>query len=309
MKFFCQNSAQQKHKGVSQDRIYLGIFYACIAFFCFAVMGAMNKLLTGQHHVVEIAFYRNMLGLIPCFIYIAMKKNINLVKTDMPRAMGLRAIIGTIGLLLTFAAIQALPISNATVLFFVSTLLTPVLAYFLLREHVGPHRWAAILIGFIGVILVAGPSAELTLIGVILALGAAICHASIQVLIRAMKSQNPFTITFYFFLGGFILPGLFMPWFATMPTAQSALILLGIGVFGGFGQVFLTLGFQSAPASLLSPFNYTGLLWAVIFDVMIWSIIPGWPVFTGAAIIICANLYIIYRERLKGKKAKEIRQI
>ncbi|MCB1720396.1 MAG: DMT family transporter [Alphaproteobacteria bacterium] len=281
-----------------QDKILHGVAFACAAFFCFSVMSMFNKLLTGQHHVMEIVFYRNLLAVIPCLAYVAFTGKYHLLKSSKPFTLALRVTIGTIGLYLTFAAVQALPMANATVLFFMSTLLIPVLAHFFLKEHIGPHRWIAVAIGMTGVIIVAQPTPDVTTIGIALALGAAICHASIQVLLRALKTQSAFTITFYFFVGGVVVPGLFMPWVANMPDAHSALIMLGIGITGGLGQLFLTLGFQRAPASLLGPFNYTGLIWATGFDIWIWHIVPGWPVFVGGAIIIASNLYILYREKL-----------
>ncbi len=287
------------------DQIYKGILYACTAFFMFTAMSALNKLLVGQHNAVEVAFYRNFLCLIPSTLYILLTRRPELLKTTMPVAMTARVLIGTLGLVFTLAAVQYLPISNATVLFFTSTLLIPVMAHFFLKEHIGLHRWIAVGIGMTGVIIVAQPSAQMTLIGVALALGAAFVHATIQVLIRAMKTENPFTITYYFFLGGFILPGIAMPFIAHIPSWDAIPILLGVGLTGGLGQYFLTRGFQMAPASLLGPFNYTGLLWATLFDVVIWGYIPGWSIYAGGFIILSAQLYIIHRERQVAKSKRQ----
>jgi drug/metabolite transporter (DMT)-like permease len=287
-----------------QDRILKGVVHVCTAFFLFTVMQAAAKLLTGRHHVIEIAFYRNIIALIPLLAYIIARRKFYLLKTKKPVAMAFRMLIGTSGLIITFAAVQALPLANATVIFFTATLLVPVFSFFFLKEQVGWHRWAAVFIGMGGVVLVAQPSAQLTALGVGLALAAAFTHAVVAVLIRHMRSENPLTITFYFILGGALVPGLLMPWFAHAPTVESLLPLLFIGVAGGLGQYFLTSGLQMAPASLLSPFNYTGLLWATGLDMLLWNYVPGWPVFAGAAIIIASNLYILHRERLKGKKTK-----
>jgi drug/metabolite transporter (DMT)-like permease len=286
------------------DYIFKGIAYACIAFFCFTIMQAFNKLLVEQHNAVEIGFYRNLLAVIPCTIYVLATKQYGLLKTKMPGTLAMRVGIGTIGLILTLAATQALPLADATVIFFTSALLIPVLAHFFLKEHIGPHRWAAVFIGMSGVLLVAQPSGQVTLYGVILALSAATVHAIIQILIRAMRSENPFTITYYFFLIGTIFPALFLPWVGHMPSAETLPFLIGVGITGGMGQYFLTRGFQMAPASLLGPFNYTGLIWATGLDIVLWHYIPGWPVFVGGAIIIASNFYIIYRER--KKKAQKL---
>lgn len=284
------------------DRILKGVIHVSLAFFLFTMMQALNKLLVGQHHVAEIAFYRNLMALIPCLIYVIWTGRYMLLKTQRPGALAFRAAVGGIGLILTFGATQALPIANATVLFFAATLLSPAMAIIFLKEHVGIYRWSAVVVGLIGVFLVAQPSAVMNTIGIALALGAAVTHALAQVLIRSLKTESAFTITFYFFLGGAIIPGLFMPWVAHPISASSALLLLGVGITGGVGQYFLTTGFQSAPASLLAPLSYVGLLWATLLDVLIWSYVPGWPVFAGGAIIISANLFILYREQVnKGR--------
>lgn len=288
-------------KDEPEDRIMHGILYACAAFFLFTVMQVMAKLLTGEHHVVEIAFYRNFIALIPFAAYIFWSKRFDVFATDMPFSLASRVIVGTIGLMVTFGAVQHLPLSNATVIFFAATLLVPIGSHFFLKEYVGIHRWTAIIIGMVGVIIVAQPTAELTMIGVCLALAAACTHAFTHIVIRHMKRESTLTITFYFIFGGAVIPGLMMPWFATLPSLESCLILLAVGMSGGIAQFFLTRSFQLAPASLLAPFGYTGLLWSTGFDILIWQYIPGWPVFLGGAIIISANLYIIYREKKKKK--------
>ncbi len=282
---------------VKKDHIYKGIAYACTAFFMFTLQTALTKLLSGQHGAIEIVFYRNLICFLPCMGFLLFTKKYSLLKTNMSGTLSFRVLIGLVGTILTLAAVQHLPLSDATVLFFLSTLLIPVMAHFFLKEHIGWPRWVAVAIGMMGVLLVAQPSGMVSLYGVMLALGAATVHATIQVLTRAMKTVNPFTINFYFFFVGALLPGLFMPWIGNMPTMDSLPILLAIGLTGGLGQYFLTRGFQIAPASLLGPFNYTGLIWAVLLDILIWGYIPGWPVFMGSAIIIASKLFIIYRER------------
>lgn len=285
-----------------QDRVLKGMISATIAFFLLAVMNAMVKLLGLNHHVAEIAFYRNLIPMIGIIAYILLSRKKHLFHTARPGAVLLRVLFGTTGLFLTFSAVKALPMADATVLFFASTLLIPVLSFFLLKEHIGPHRWAAIIIGLSGVILMARPTGEVMAYGVMLALGAAFFHAVIQIFLRHLKTEDSLTVTFYFMLGGTIIAGIFMPWVATTPTLHEWLLFLGVGISGGLAQYFLTSSFRLAPASVVAPFNYTGLIWASLFDIIIWHHVPGWSVFAGGGIIIVSKLYIIHRERLAGKK-------
>lgn len=287
----------------AKNYIFQAAVRAAAAFFCFTVMQACAKLLTGRHDVFEIAFYRNIVSITPMLIYLGMTQSFYLLRTDKPGVLALRVIIGTIGLVLTFASAQAMPLAEATVLFFTSALLIPVLSFFFLKEHVGPRRWIAIMIGFCGVWIAAHPSGTITAFALTLGLAAAATHAIVQVLLRAMREVPAFTVTFYFFLGGIVLPGLLMPFVGNWPTGPDALILLTIGIFGGLGQYFLTTAFQSAPASVLAPINYSGLIWATGLDILIWGSLPGWGVFAGALLIMGAQLYIIHREHVAAKPA------
>lgn len=282
-----------------KDNPLKGIIYICTAFAMFSFMSMFGKLLTGIHNPLEIGFYRNLVALIPCTIYVLAARKTYLFKTSKPFTLLARTTVGSIGLFLTIYAVQILPIADATVLFFTSTLILPILAIIFLKETMSLPRWAAIALGMIGVLIVAQPSGDITLFGIGIALAAALTHAIINVLLRALRSENPFTITYYFFLSGAVMSAIFMPFIAHMPTPQSALILLGIGITGGLGQYFITRAFAYAPANLLSPFAYTGLLWATLFDITIWHIIPGYNIWIGATLIIAANLYIAYREHKK----------
>lgn len=280
-----------------KDDVLKGILYVCASYFCFTMMQALAKLLTDRHDVIEIAFWRNVVAIVPFGLYMLLTRQYNLFKTTKPYAVFFRAFIGTGSLVLTFWAVQLLPVSNATVLFFAATLMIPVFAHIFLHEYIGMHRWIAIVIGMCGVILVARPTADLTILGVLVALGAACSHTIIQITLRHLKTESPLTVTFYFVLAGAVLPGLAMPWVYDAPNADEWGLLLAIGAFGGVGQIFLSSAFKYAPASVLAPFGYTGLIWATLLDVLIWDYVPTWPVYVGGGIIIASKLYIIHRER------------
>ena len=284
------------------DQIYKGIACICAAFFLITVMLAFGKLLADRHNAVEVVFWRNLIGVLPMAGYLLARRRGDLLKAKKPKALLARVVIGTAAVIPTFAATQMLPMSNATVLFFTSTLLIPVMAHFFLKERVGMHRWLAVGIGMSGVFLIAQPSATFNTLGAILALTAALGHATIQIMLRYLREESPFTVTFYFLLGGVIICGGIYPFVGTWPASEDWGIILALGSVSGLGQYLLTRAFTYAPASLLNPFNYTGLIWATGLDILIWNVVPGLPVFTGAAIIIAANGYIVYRERQVGKE-------
>ena len=149
----------------------------------------------------------------------------------------------------------------------------------------------------------AAPTGAVNPLGVILGLSAATMHAMMYSTLRYLKTEDSLTVTFYFILAGVLIPGIFfMPFIATPIQNSFELILfLALGASGGCAQLCLANAHRHAPASLIAPLNYTGLIWATGFDILVWKYIPGWPVFLGGAIIIASSLFIIYRENKCAK--------
>jgi len=277
---------------------------ALIAYFLLTLMNMLAKILVEDHHIVEIAFYRNLVSVMPLLGFILVTRQYHLFRTAKPKALAARAIIGTVSLVTTFLAFAMLPMAETTVLLFTATLIIPALAFFILKEKVGLHRWSAILIGFLGVLAIVGLKGFTgTWIGIGFAVAAALMHASLGLLLRFMKTESPITVTFYFVFTGMVLTGLFMPFVATVPSAFNLFLLICTGIAGGIAQFCLTAAIKYAPIAVTAPLSYTGLVWATGFDIIIWSAVPGWPVFAGAFVVIAANLYVIYREHMKGIKS------
>jgi len=302
-------NAQQTTKEQHQDHILKGILFGVLAFFLFAAMNAAGKILGSTHHALEISFWRCAVAIIPFLLYMTARREFSLLKVKKPWTLFARVIVGNLSLVATFAAVKFLPLSTATILFMTAALITPAIAFFVLKETIGIKRWSAILVGFIGVIIVANPSALDTntqyMIGVTLALLGAVGYSIIHILLRQMKEEKSFTVTLYFLLSGTVMFGIAMPFIsAPIETSTQIIALLVVGGCGALAQLFLTLAFKYAPASSIAPFNMTGLLFASIFDAFIWHYIPGIPVFTGAFIIISATLYIIHRERITKAENK-----
>lgn len=276
----------------------------CAAVFLFSIMSACAKILSEHYHVVEIAFWRNLVFVGPMFFYMLLRKGGSSFRTHKPLGVFLRGACGTLSLIVTYAALAALPLSDATVLFFTANLLVPAMAHFFLKEYVGIHRWAAILVGFVGVMLVAGPTGMMSAWGVSLALLAASLHAVIHIVLRHLKTESALTVTFYFVLAGVLIPAPFMPFLGQGPQSGSdGLLFLLLGLSGGVAQLCLSSAYRNAPVSVVAPFNYTGLIWSTGFDIVLWRYVPGWPVFVGGAIILGSKLYILHRERLYKRRA------
>lgn len=272
-----------------------------LAYFLFAIMNMVAKLLSEHHHVIQIGFIRNLIALlffIGLLYFIGGAQRLKIKKT---RMIVLRSVVGAISLVTTIGAFVTLPMADATVLLFTASLLIPALSFFFLKEPVGVYRWSAIIIGLLGVAIMAKPTGAINPLGLTLALSAAFMHAFMALILRHVKDEDPFAVAFYFAFIGTIVLAIALPFFYTPLAWEHALLYLAIGLSGAIAQIALTTAYKFAPASVVSPLNYTGLIWASGFDILIWSLIPHWTVFLGGTIVIGCNLFILYREKIIRK--------
>jgi drug/metabolite transporter (DMT)-like permease len=171
-----------------------------------------------------------------------------------------------------------------------------------LGESVGPYRWAAVAIGFIGVVIMAHPSGQVYAPGIAVALCAALLHAILQILLRYLgRYERPETIAAYFFIIGTFLCALPLPFIAVRPTWAEMPLLFGVGLSGAAAQWLLSVAFHNARAAIVTVFNYSGIVWATLFGWMIWQEWPLPAVMAGAAVVILSNLLIIWRESRLGR--------
>lgn len=289
------------------DHPLLGIACMGIAMFLIGIMGMFAKILSADMSPVAIAFYRNTIGVMMIGGFFVARGQLSYLKTDRPYAHIMRAAIGTTGLVLTYYTLSILSMSQATVLFFASSLIMPLLGVFLLKEYVGLPRWLAILIGFGGVVIAAQPFGVVSALGVILALVTALFHAIVGICLRWLgRTEGAMTTTFYFvFIGALCLVPFMFFVDITVPSDKVWMVVC-VGLSGSFAQVFLTGAFKFADSAAVSAVAYTNLVWAVLFDLVIWGTIPTLYVLSGGAVIILCNMFIIYREKtVKDRAAKK----
>ncbi len=269
----------------------------------FTVMNVFAKLLSTTHSVIEIAFYRNLIACMPfLFLVFALGKRDILVINSKPSVVGLRAILGALSLMTTFAAFSLMPMAETTVLLFTASLFIPVLGMFFLGEHVGPYRWTAVVVGFAGVVIMASPGGSVTTIGIMVAITAALMHATMQIILRYLgRFERPETVTFYFLVIGTLVTALPLPFVAVTPTLAEVPLLFGVGLSGALAQWLLSVAFRNAPAAVVTVFNYSGIVWATLFGWLIWNDWPVTSVLIGAGVVIASNGLIIWRESRAGR--------
>jgi drug/metabolite transporter (DMT)-like permease len=185
---------------------------------------------------------------------------------------------------------------------FAAPLFMTVLSVPMLGERVGPRRWAALSVGFVGVIVTLRPFSDgFNPVG-LLALASAAFYAFMLITSRQLSAtESSISILFYYSIGVIVTTGAAMPWQWITPTWSDAGLFLAGGIVGSFGQLFLSQAFRYGEVSLLAPLEYTALIWAILLGLVIWGDVPTWWMLLGAALVIASTLYIAHREARLGR--------
>ena len=198
-----------------------------------------------------------------------------------------------------------IPLVNVMVIVFIAPILITALTYPLLGEQVGPFRWFAVGIGFIGMLIILKPSKGFIDYGTIYAIIGVVCYALIALTSRKLSNKDSaYNLTFYMFFGPTIVGGLgsLNTWIT--PTPWDWCLFVITGIVGGASIIFFNLAYQKAEASMLASFEYTGLIWAALAGYLIFNESVDSSVWVGAMVIIFGGLIIVYRERNDTKSIK-----
>lgn len=288
-----------------QNRL-LGIGLRVGAMAGFAVMAAMIKLgYAAGIPTVELTFYRFAFGLPPLLLWIAWSRNFSVWRTRRPLAHAWRAVAGLTTMVLAFSALEYLPLAESTTLSFAAPLFAVILSALVLGEKVGPQRWGAVALGFVGVLLVMRPEgSHLPPIGLLLAALAAFGVGVTTITIRQIgATESTQTIVLWFSLLSLPVLGMLMLFHGSAHDGREWLILFALGSFGGIAQLLLTASLRFAPVPAVVPFDYTQLLWAVLLGWLVFADAPAPTTWLGAAIIVASGLYTLYREHRLGRQA------
>jgi drug/metabolite transporter (DMT)-like permease len=236
-------------------------------------------------------------------VWIALTGSFGAWRTARPLAHLWRGTIGLTTMVTAFAALTLLPLAEAATIGFVAPLFSVALSALILSEKVGRHRWTAVVLGLIGVIVVMRPGGgHVPALGLALALLAALGTAGVTITLRTIgRTERTPTIVLWFTCFAIGVTGLFLPFYGQAHDARGWAILVALGLFGGLGQLFLTSSLRFAPVPVVVPFDYSQLLWAVLLGWLLWDTHPPASTWAGAAVIVASGLYTFYREHKLGK--------
>ena len=299
-----EESAAAAHAALQRNGV--GIALRVAAMFCMAGLAALVKWCSGRGvPVLEIIFFRNFFAFVPVLAYVWRTSGFGVLKTRRPLGHLTRSTMGLTGMVCGFTAVGLLPLTQSTALSFSAPLFMTALSALVLREPVGRHRWAAVAIGFVGVLIMVHPDpTRMVSVGTLFALAGAVGTAGAMTAIREIGRTEPGpTIVFYFTLAGAVLGLASLPFGWVIPDASTLALLIAAGLVGGVGQLFLTEALRRAPVAVVAPFDYTQLVWASLLGFLVWGETPKWTTLAGAAVVAASGLYILYRETRRYRRA------
>ena len=288
-----------------------GIAFKLASVLVFIVMASMIKATADHVPAGQTVFFRSFFAIPVIFVWLAVRRELpGGLKTTNPFGHFWRGLMGTLAMGFGFAGLGYLPLPEVTAIGYAAPILTVVFAAMFLGEEVRLFRISAVAMGMVGVMIVVYPrltvlsgdaAGYLEAFGAMVVLGGAVFASLAQVFVRRLVNTEPTAaIVFYFSLTATALSLITIPFGWVWPTLGEAAILVGAGLLGGVGQILLTSSYREADASLVAPFDYASMIFALGIGYFVFAEVPTLPMLAGAALIVTAGILIIWRERQLG---------
>ena len=267
----------------------------------FSVMDIIVK--WSEHYPLgQVLFFRGFFGIVFYFFIIPRERLSNFYYTKRAGLHFLRCFSGLIALVAIFIALRSLPLATVVSISFAAPIFTTIFSIFLLSEKVGIYRWLAVIVGFIGILIITEPGITSLNIYYIFPIIFCIGLSYVAITIRKLSTSEPvWLISLFFSISITLLSLLSIPFGWVMPTIKDFLILAMIGIFGGVANLWLSQSYKYSEVSLVTPLKYLALVFAIIFGYLIWDEVPTIKSLFGAALVIFSTLIIFRREIYKKK--------
>ncbi|MEP0452621.1 MAG: DMT family transporter [Roseibium sp.] len=291
---------------VPATRTTTGIIMMCVGVACLCVNDALAKTLGETYPPVQILFMRNIIALPFAALVAYFLGGGGALRTYSLGAHMARGLLWMAAATLFFTSVTLLDLAEATALVFAAPLFITALSAFLLRETVGWRRWSAVLVGFLGVLIVVRPGGGSFQPALLLPLATAVLYAVLMIGARWVDPrESVWTLMLYLVGAGALLSALVCPFFWVDLQSRHLWLFAAIAFFGTIGITLMTQAFRLAPATVLAPLDYRALIWASILGWIFWREIPDLATYLGAAIIIVSGVFIVLREGGERDRACE----
>ncbi len=284
----------------------VGVFYMCITTtVMFPSLNACVKYLTTDYHMAQIIWFRCVIHMLLMLALFWPTMGRALFVTHRPRLQMVRSTTQLVTFALIWVGLIYVPMTTVTMVLFTGPLMLVALSVPLLKERVGPRRWAAVFVGLAGVLIVLRPGAEVAHWASLLTLGGAFFYAIYQIQTRQLAAHDdPRTTAVYTIVVALVVTTIAVPFYWETPhTVVDGLVFIALGVFGGLAHFFVIKAFQYAEASVVGPFDYSQLIGATVLGYIVFDEFPDALTWVGAAIIVTSGLYVAHREALNQRAA------
>ena len=272
----------------------------------FAMMDASVKWLGATYSTAQIMFFRCSVALVPVLVIILMRGGMSILRTDQKKLHLLRSVLGIAAMGFAFYAFSLMPLAEAISILHTAPLFMTALSVILLREAVGIRRWSAVILGFIGMLLVVRPGADMLASGSLYMLTAAFLIGCTTIVIRHLgKIDDPVCITFYFTATGVLVStiGIFIQGWQQPPLLDFALLCM-VGFLGGMAQYLMTVSYQRLAVGIVAPLKYLSIVFGGGIAFLVWREVPDLQSVIGISIIILSGLYTLHRELVRGIRTR-----
>ena len=286
-----------------RNQIPRGILYMVASTVVFAGVNAIVKWELALYPVGEVAFFRSLFAFAAVCALILPRAGWGVLRTRRYPAHLQRGLSQFGSMTCMMMAFSLLPLGSAVAIGFSAPLFTTLLSILVLKERVGIHRWSALIVGFVGVLVVTHPGAGTLTAGAFFALANAVLISSVAIAIRRMSAtESPETLTLYQMCVITLCTFFLLPFGFGRPAWIDVFGLAVAGAGNGIAQFWWTRSLSLAPPSAVVPFNYLSLVWATILGFAIWGDVPTPALFAGSAIVVASGLYILWRETVRRKR-------
>ena len=283
------------------DRPALAIAIMITAVMALVATNVCVKLIGPDINAVQVVFIRNVIAVFVLFPFVLRDGGVASFRFRKPGLQLVRAFCGITGIACYYYGVQRISVGEVTVISQAAPLFVAALAVPVLKESVGWRRWSAILLGFIGVVVTLGPVGQVGLAGLVVVVGALLWAITLLTVRLLGKTESPAATTFYYMVFGTMLTGVAQPWVWTTPPSDLWILFVMAGLFGALGQLLVAHALRVGEASIVTPFNYTSIIFGMMADFVLWHVFPSVWTLGGAAIITLAGLYLFRREAVVKK--------
>ncbi|MDH3738975.1 MAG: DMT family transporter [Alphaproteobacteria bacterium] len=275
-----------------------GIVMMCFAVLCFSAMNTITKELRGNDLPVTGIIWGRYFFHFALILVMFPRRIPTLLHSDDKGLQVARSVLVLLATACMFVALGFMPLADAVAITFAGPLLIVALSALILRETVGPRRWGAVIVGFIGVLVIIRPGAGAFQLAALLPVAVAFFYALYQIITRHLSHRSdPLSMLFYTALVGALAMTAIVPFDWQTPTFEQWLMLVAVGFLGGLGHYAIIKAYERSETALVAPFAYTEIIWATVFGLVVFGNFPDLLTFVGTAIIVASGFYVLHRER------------